>query len=592
MAFISSAKNSSGNGEVNTASIPTTSTQVSPASANVAAASINLDTAYACIASQSSSSQIKYEDINQIDEDDIEEMDIKVPRSQDRGRRENFKQGSKVEESAPKALMAIDRVRWDWSYMANEEEDHALVADQEAPTEFALMAKSSFDTEPEIKFVKAADSPTVIKTSKDETVRKPSIKYAEILAFCDYHNMIAILEKYEHNVDFHPIVDFVEASYIRYALTINPTVYVSHIQQFWSTVRIKTMDEGTKILTTIDGFNEFSSNITTALVCLATNRVYNFSKMIFDGMVRNVNNKVSKFLMYPRQYTRRARISQSSALSTIADEPASPLGDDSKEMASKIATQDLEIASLKAKIKMLEEKDRGGDEPSEEDATIKGRSLETGEEAGIERSTNKGSNDTEEMVNVLTSLDAASILTSGVQVSIPPAAEVATVSIPLLVKFSLQLEEDMARDAQRMNEQIAKDAEIARIHAEKELQILIDGLDRNNETVVKYLQEYEQLAADLDIEERIELINDLVKYQDNYAKVLKRSTRLLIVQDKEMIEDILSRSAFDSGNLIIDRASSLRRIVGNKMLKAFLLPVMSSYCQKTFPLLVKKGSPC
>nr|GFC77947.1 hypothetical protein [Tanacetum cinerariifolium] len=46
---------------------------------------------------------------------------------------------------------------------------------------------------------------------------------------------------------------FVEASHIRYALTINPTVYVSHIRQFWSSARIKTTDEGTKILTTVDG---------------------------------------------------------------------------------------------------------------------------------------------------------------------------------------------------------------------------------------------------------------------------------------------------------------------------------------------------
>nr|GFB12791.1 hypothetical protein [Tanacetum cinerariifolium] len=69
--------------------------------------------------------------------------ECRAPRSQDRGRRENFKQGSKTEESAPKALMAIDRVGWDWSYMANEENNHALVADEEAPIEFALMAKSS-----------------------------------------------------------------------------------------------------------------------------------------------------------------------------------------------------------------------------------------------------------------------------------------------------------------------------------------------------------------------------------------------------------------------------------------------------------------
>nr|GEU75430.1 hypothetical protein [Tanacetum cinerariifolium] len=79
--------------------------------------------------------------------------ECRAPRSQGRGRRENFKQGSKVEESAPKALMAIDEVGWDWSYMANEEENHALVADEEAPIEFALMAKSSSDSEVEARLV-------------------------------------------------------------------------------------------------------------------------------------------------------------------------------------------------------------------------------------------------------------------------------------------------------------------------------------------------------------------------------------------------------------------------------------------------------
>nr|GEX77928.1 hypothetical protein [Tanacetum cinerariifolium] len=203
------------------------------------------------------------------------------------------------------------------------------------------------------------------------------------------------------------------------------------------------------------------------------------------------------------------------------------------------------------RIKHLEDRDGGDDDPSGEDATIKGRRLETGEEAGIERSTEKGSDDTEEMVNVLTSLDAASVLSSGVQVSVPPDAEVATVSIPpageihpisvptgsgvvltaspifttatVATPYSRrkELEEEMAKDAQRMNEQITRDAEITRIHAEEELQIMIDGLDRNNETVAKYLQEYEQFAAELSIGERIELISDLVKYQDNYAKVIK-----------------------------------------------------------------------
>nr|GEZ31092.1 putative reverse transcriptase domain-containing protein [Tanacetum cinerariifolium] len=68
--------------------------------------------------------------------------------------------------------------------------------------------------------------------------------------------MVAILEKYEQNTDFHQIVDFVGASHIRYALTFNPTIYVSHIRQFWSTARIETTDEGTKILATVDGMGQ------------------------------------------------------------------------------------------------------------------------------------------------------------------------------------------------------------------------------------------------------------------------------------------------------------------------------------------------
>nr|GEV27495.1 hypothetical protein [Tanacetum cinerariifolium] len=72
-----------------------------------------------------------------------------------------------------------------------------------------------------------------------------------------------------------------------------------------------------------------------------------------------------------------------------------------------------------------------------------------------------------------------------------------------------EMEEEMARDAQRMNEQIARDAEIARIYAEEVLQMMIDGLDRNNEMIAKHLHEYEQAAAELTIGEKIELINEL-----------------------------------------------------------------------------------
>ncbi|GJU80322.1 hypothetical protein Tco_1282687 [Tanacetum coccineum] len=47
-------------------------------------------------------------------------------------------------------------------------------------------------------------------------------------------------------------------------------------------------------------WNEFSINIASAVICLATNQKLNFSKLIFDGMLRNLDNTKKKFLMYPR----------------------------------------------------------------------------------------------------------------------------------------------------------------------------------------------------------------------------------------------------------------------------------------------------
>nr|GEV09088.1 hypothetical protein [Tanacetum cinerariifolium] len=48
-----------------------------------------------------------------------------------------------------------------------------------------------------------------------------------------------------------------------------------------------------------NSWEQFSSNIAIAIICLATNRMFNFSKLIFDGMVKKWENKY-KFLMYLR----------------------------------------------------------------------------------------------------------------------------------------------------------------------------------------------------------------------------------------------------------------------------------------------------
>nr|GFB98360.1 hypothetical protein [Tanacetum cinerariifolium] len=108
-----------------------------------------------------------------------------------------------------------------------------------------------------------------------------------------------------------------------------------------------------------------------------------------------------------RQYFRRARISKSSALPTAADELASLFRDDSQGEAfptvsgleagqdreNIIKTSALPHDSPPRVTSLVADegnKDGGGAEPSGDDATIKGQSLETWEEAGVEKSTERG----------------------------------------------------------------------------------------------------------------------------------------------------------------------------------------------------------
>ncbi|GJW25472.1 hypothetical protein Tco_0039283 [Tanacetum coccineum] len=72
--------------------------------------------------------------------------------------------------------------------------------------------------------------------------------------FCDKHNMVAFLQKPTGSEEFHQIVDFLAGSHIRYALTANPTIYVSLIEQFWQTVTVDTVNDGEQqLIVIVDG---------------------------------------------------------------------------------------------------------------------------------------------------------------------------------------------------------------------------------------------------------------------------------------------------------------------------------------------------
>ncbi|GJU99022.1 hypothetical protein Tco_1328293 [Tanacetum coccineum] len=183
----------------------------------------------------------------------------------------------------------------------------------------------------------------------------PNLKFAET------HNLVAFLEKPEESDAFEGIINFLNASCIKYALTVNPAIYTSCTKQFWATAKAKTINGEVQIQALVDGkkvivtetsvrialqlkdaegteclpnatifeqltligyenltqkitfykaffsplsaktiaWNEFSSTMASAVICLATNQKFNFSKYIFDNMVKNLEGGV-KFLMYPK----------------------------------------------------------------------------------------------------------------------------------------------------------------------------------------------------------------------------------------------------------------------------------------------------
>nr|GEU70816.1 hypothetical protein [Tanacetum cinerariifolium] len=502
--------------------------------------------------------------------------------------------------------------------------------------------------------------------------------------------MVAILEKIEHNTDFHQIVDFLKASHIRYALTISPTVYVSHIRRFWSTVRIETTNQETKILATVDGkprtifesslrrhlklndeegisslpdaelFENLSlmgynilpnqSNIATYVVCLDTNRVYNFSKMIFDGMGEGSANPIKPHhtpspqeqhsphhdspplshltttskpipqapteTLTPRRYTRRTiQIAQSKALSPVADELSSLLRDDRQGEAFPTvscldAWQDREkIAKTSAlphesspSVTFLDA-DEG--KPTQKDAPITGGIKEIKEELGADKSTELGSNDTEEMVNVLSSIEAGNILTSrGAAASVSPGDVLPTVGVPTVsgsfptaseifttasvkvveskvpkkrklqeqidAQVAREMKEEFAKENQRVSEQLARDYEITRLHAEEELKMMIEGLDKNNEVIAKHLREYEQaVSKPFSKKEQREFYMSVLRSHVRWKTKHFRGMTLEQIKEKfipvwKQLEDFISVSSKEESERVkkqglkIDQGSSKR----------------------------------
>nr|GEX46685.1 reverse transcriptase domain-containing protein [Tanacetum cinerariifolium] len=190
------------------------------------------------------------------------------------------------------------------------------------------------------------------------------------VSFAETHNMIAYLTKSDASEGFNQIIDFLNGSSIKYALTVNPNIYVSCIKQLWTSLAVKKVNDIIRLQALVDKkkmiiteatirdplhlddaegieclpndeifaklarmgyekpstkltfykaffstqwkflihtilqcmiakrtlWNEFSLSMASAIIYLSSSRKFNFSKYIFDNLVRNVDSPTKFYI--------------------------------------------------------------------------------------------------------------------------------------------------------------------------------------------------------------------------------------------------------------------------------------------------------
>nr|GEY70412.1 hypothetical protein [Tanacetum cinerariifolium] len=539
-----------------------------------AAASLSHDTISAYIATQSNGSQIKYKDITQIDEDDIEEMDIKwnmallsmradrecrAPRSQDKGKRESYKQGPKEEETAPKALMALDGIGVIWLM---RKKTMLLKNTENLNTKISKLNVELSDCESDLHNYKRGLSQIEARLvefkehevefcerirglEKDVEIRDNKIKYLK--------NELEQVKKEKESLD-NKLTGFESA--------------LKDLDNLLGSQRSDKNKEGL-------GYNDVppSPSLHKSIhllrkICLGqgeglstpTKPHHTPSQEAQPSSHTHIStSSIPTVIPIPtvtqseptslRQYTQRARIAQSSTLPPVAEEPASPIRDVSEgeacptdsgfiadqdretiaksptlpydtaprvtsptavegsmqqtineltalctslqrqhwELLVQFQAQTVELNKLNVRVKILEDNQGVISVRSADDAPIKRRRIDE-KEGGIDVPTNSYSIPTAgpPTVDIHTSSDAvptASLIIATATIVSPYSrrkGKEVMVESNTLKKHRLQeqidaqvareLEEQQERKDKRMTKQIARDAEVARMHAEEELQ--------------------------------------------------------------------------------------------------------------------------
>ncbi|GKA67534.1 hypothetical protein Tco_0767451 [Tanacetum coccineum] len=302
MAFVSSPSSTN---EVNTTyGVSTTNTQVSPARtqvSTVSTANLSDDTIYAFLASQPNGSQLVYEDLEQIHEDDIKEMNLKWQLALLSMRTRSYMADDEVPTNI--ALMAFS----DSEITDKSRKGVGFVRCNAVPPpytglflplnldlsyssleEFQQPEFKGYGHKPNDKLEKKTVSPTIAKIEfvrpkqQEKPIRTPCHPQKEDQGYVDSRcsrHMTGIMYYLSDFKEFDGgyvtfgggakrgkitskgtlktgKLDFEDVYFVKelqYVLTVNPTIYTSCIKQFWATSKAKTVNREIHIQALVDG---------------------------------------------------------------------------------------------------------------------------------------------------------------------------------------------------------------------------------------------------------------------------------------------------------------------------------------------------
>nr|GFA20701.1 hypothetical protein [Tanacetum cinerariifolium] len=222
------------------------------------------------------------------------------------------------------------------------------------------------------------------------------------------------------------------------------------------------------------------------------------------------------------------------------------------EMIAKFEAQKVEINRLKARVKLLEDREGLVGERSRDDAPIKGRNLDEGEAAA-----ERVSDDTEEMATVLTSMDVVTVLAAGVTDVPTGSGSIPTASPDVPIGI------------------FATATVVTPYRRRKGKEVMVESETLKKQKVQEQIDAQEQFASELPLERKIELISDLVRYQDNYAKeVVERLKRKGLSLEQESVKKLKTSEE------VSEEAKSLDEVPEEKVKEMMqLVPIEEVYVE-------------